>query len=127
MIVSFYAAILGFILVLLSLKVINVRTSEGIALGNSNSDDLLRASRAQANFIEYVPIALFMMFLLEYEGVSVFSLHFCGIVLIISRVLHALSVLYLEPKYDFVKIRVIAMILTFSVVIKASILLLMYS
>ena len=125
MVVYFYAAVLALIFVLLSLKVISVRRKKNIILGNMEDQDLLRANSAHSNFASYIPFALFLFLLLELKGAGPLFLHFIGITLVLSRILHPISLMYLEPKYNFLKVRVLSMALTFIVFIIAALLLML--
>ena len=45
--------------------------------------------RVQANFVENVPLALVLLYLLEVSGVGSIAVHVLGTALVICRVLHA--------------------------------------
>ena len=47
------------------------------------------AERVQANFVENVPLALVLLYLVELAGAAAAFVHGCGIALIVLRVLHA--------------------------------------
>ena len=47
------------------------------------------AQRAQANFIEYVPIALLLLAVAESQGLTGWLLHTSGVILVLARLLHA--------------------------------------
>src|SRR5690348_6930332 len=85
-----YAGILVLWFVVLSLRVANVRR-RGISFGDSGDPAVTRLVRAQANFAEYVPVALLMMGFLEADRYSIYWLHALGIVLVVARVLHGLA------------------------------------
>ena len=65
MIISTYAALLAFFYIYLSFNVIKVRRAEQISLGDNGNATLQRAVRAHANFMEYVPFALILLFVCE--------------------------------------------------------------
>ena len=52
--------------------------------------------RVQGNFVENVPLALILLALLEYGGLSGSALHLCGIALLVLRALHAWGLGYYE-------------------------------
>ena len=88
--VSFlYAGLLGLLLIALSARVSIVRRRLNVGLGTGTSDAMLRAVRAQANFAEYVPLALLLLVLAEITGLPSAAVHAAGILLLVSRVLHA--------------------------------------
>lgn len=120
MIVSTYAALLALYYIYLSINVIKIRKSAGISLGSGNNPILERAMRAHGNFIEYVPLALLLIYLLEYQGLASHYCHAFGIVLFISRALHGDAIIH-----EKFKMRVIGVILTFSIIILSALLLLL--
>ena len=83
-----YAGILVLWFVVLSLRVIGRRRSAKAGLGDGGDVTLQRAIRAQANFAEYVPLALILMLILEMSRFSIYLIHALGIVLVIGRLLH---------------------------------------
>jgi uncharacterized membrane protein YecN with MAPEG domain len=92
-ITSLYAAILAIILVVLSFHVIRNRQKNEVDLGDGGNDTMMRAIRAQGNFVEYIPIALFLMFLLEINKESTTIFHVMGITLVVGRLLHPFSII----------------------------------
>lgn len=85
-----YAGLLTLWFVLLSVRVVNLRR-RGILFGDDGSTDNTRIIRAQANFAEYVPLALLLMGFLEAGRFSIYILHAFGITLIIARLLHGFA------------------------------------
>ena len=82
-----YAGILVLWFVILSMRVVNVRR-RGVPFGDNGDVKITRVVRAQANFAEYVPLALILMGFLEASRYSIYLLHALGIVLVIARLLH---------------------------------------
>lgn len=87
-ITSLCAAILGALCVMLSLKVVAIRRKEKVSVGDGGSETLLRAIRAQANLLEYSPLALILMACAEINGVPRLLLGLVAIAFIAGRVLH---------------------------------------
>jgi uncharacterized membrane protein YecN with MAPEG domain len=83
-----YAGLLALWLLVLALRVINHRSSTHIYMGDGGNPGLLRAIRGQANFVEYVPLALILLAILELSRFSIYVLHALGITLVIARLLH---------------------------------------
>ena len=83
-----YAGLLVLWLLVLSARVIHVRGSSGISLGDGGNTTLSRAIRGHANFAEYVPLALLLMAILELSRFSIYALHALGIILLVARLLH---------------------------------------
>jgi uncharacterized membrane protein YecN with MAPEG domain len=82
-----YAGLLAFWFVVLSVRVVRIR-QRGIAFGDDGDINHARVIRAQANFAEYVPLALLMMGFLEVSRFSIYLLHAFGIALIVARLVH---------------------------------------
>ena len=89
---AFYAALLTPLFVLLSVRVIGARRAGKQALGDGGDAALLRRMRVQANFAEYVPLALILLSLAESMRAPVWLLHGLGITLLAGRVSHAWGV-----------------------------------
>ena len=86
---ALYAGILGLMLVVYSFQVTRERRRCAIGLGDGGDARLRQASRAQANFTEYVPLTLLLLALYEMNGGFVFYVHVMGAALVIARLLHA--------------------------------------
>ena len=88
---AFYGSILALILVGLSAWVIAGRGSTNTMLGDGGNQSMTRRIRAHANFIEYVPMALVIIALLEGSGASHGLVRILLIVLVIARILHPIG------------------------------------
>jgi len=93
LVTGLYAGIAALILIGLSVLVIRQRLRTNTPLLDGNHPALQQAIRAQANFVEYVPLALIMLAALEANGVGRLWLHLLGILLCVARVLHAYGLL----------------------------------
>src|SRR5437868_14477190 len=94
-----YAGILTLWFALLSVRVMNVRR-RGIAFGDSGDIGVTRIIRAQANFAEYVPLALLLMGFLEVTRYSIYLLHALGVILVVARLLHGLALSFgWQPRF----------------------------
>jgi uncharacterized membrane protein YecN with MAPEG domain len=85
-----YAGLLALFFVVLSARVVNLRR-RGIIFGDNGDVGVIRIVRAQANFAEYVPLALLMLGLLEMGRFSIYLLHALGIALLVARLFHGLA------------------------------------
>ena len=85
-----YAGLLALWFVLLSVRVVNLRR-RGSPFGDNGDIKIKRIVRAQANFAEYVPLALLLMGFLEVTRYSIYLLHALGLTLLIARILHGLA------------------------------------
>ena len=115
---ALYAALLALMFVVLSIKVIGKRRQFQIGIGTNGEALLERAVRVHANFAEYVPLALVLMFLAEYSGLAPLYLHILGLTLLLGRLSHAYGVQQLKEPLKF---RVFGMLLTFSVLLLSAI------
>ncbi|HYA19946.1 MAG TPA: MAPEG family protein [Burkholderiales bacterium] len=84
-----YASLLCLILIFLSYRVVRYRVKFKVGIGDGGHAELARAIRVQGNFVEYVPIALLMILLVELAGFSAWVIHPLGITLLGGRMWHA--------------------------------------
>jgi uncharacterized membrane protein YecN with MAPEG domain len=110
-IISLYASLLMFLYFVLSINTIRLRRKTKISIGHSENPEMLRAIRAHSNFAEYVPLNLFAIFLVEFQGATSVFVHFLGALTLIGRSLHAHGVLQNNENFKF---RVTGMALTFT-------------
>ncbi len=94
---ALYAGILALVLVGLSLYVVRGRWANKVSVGDGGNADMLKRMRAHANFIEYVPIALIGLYLLEVTRHSVYLLHVLGIALVVARLMHPFGMVRKSP------------------------------
>ncbi|MCW0234369.1 MAG: MAPEG family protein [Ferrovibrio sp.] len=107
-----YAALCGLLLLVLALAVVRLRQRHRVNTGDGGHADLARAMRVQANFVEYVPLTLLLLFMLEMSRQPVWALHLLGAGLFVGRVLHAWGYLG-SPGLSFG--RMVGIVLTLSV------------
>ncbi len=112
-IVPVYAALLAFVYIYLSTRVIALRRSRKIALGANGDPVMERAMRVHANFTEYTPFALLLLFMLETNGGNVVWLNVLCAALLAGRGLHAIGLA--KANEDF-RYRVAGMTMTLSVI-----------
>jgi len=117
-----YAALLALLFVFLSLRTIRLRRRHRVALGDGDNPELRRAMRAHANFAEYVPFALLLVYFVERDGAHLALVHALGLALLAGRLLHAWGVS--QPREDF-RFRVTGMVLSFGVLLTTALLLLL--
>lgn len=114
---AFYAALLAPLFVVLSVRVILFRRGSGSTLGDGGDPVLLRRIRVQANFAEYVPLALILMGLAEGMGTNRWLLHPLGLVLLAGRASHAFGVSRPDETFVF---RVAGMGMTLTMILAAA-------
>lgn len=89
MITGMYAALAALMIVALARNVIALRRQHKVALGDGGHQDLLAAIRAHANAVEYLPIGLLLLLLLELSQGPAWLIHLLGSLFIIGRLIHA--------------------------------------
>lgn len=90
-----YAAVLALWLLVLSLRVVQHRGRTHVSLGDGGDPALQRAIRGQANFVEYVPMALVLLLILELSRFSIYVVHVLGATLVLARLLHGVAFAYM--------------------------------
>lgn len=88
-IVTFYAGLNALIALVLAALVIRQRQKTRTIFGSGGHLPLEQAIRVHGNFVEYVPLILILLLLLELGGLGALWLHVMGIALTLGRVLHA--------------------------------------
>jgi uncharacterized membrane protein YecN with MAPEG domain len=117
-IIAIYTPVFALLFVVLSVNVIRTRRREKVGLGAGGNVAVERAMRVHANFSEYVPITLLLLLILEQSGGNILLLHALFVVLLAGRSIHAWGVSQQKENFTF---RVSGMILTFTVIMTASI------
>ena len=90
-ITAVYAAISALLVVALSFRVIRLRLSTRTGIGDGGHHDLARCIRAHANAVEYLPLALLLLLLVEWSQTLPVIVHGFGIALVFGRLLHAIG------------------------------------
>ena len=91
---SLLAGSFALLMVPLSLQVSMRRAKLGVSAGDANDDTLRRRIRAHGNFIEYAPIALIVVGLIELDGTAKPLVVGLAVAFFLSRALHAIGMLY---------------------------------
>jgi uncharacterized protein len=118
-----YAALLGLMFIVLSLRTIRLRRRYRVAIGDGRNPLLQRAMRVNANFAEYVPLALLLNFFVELHDGPRLHVHLLGIALVCGRLLHAWGVSQAKENFRY---RTTGIMLTFGVMLTACLLILLY-
>ena len=92
-ITAIYAGILTIFALVLSFRAGSFRGKTGISVlfGEPQNMELAERVRAHQNFLEYVPMVLILMGIIELNGGSGTFLHVVGALLIVSRIAHAVG------------------------------------
>jgi len=90
-ITALWTGLLGFLMLVLAMRVVRTRVTEKVIFGDGGSALMLQRIRVHANFTEYVPMGIALMLVLELNGASAITLHAFGASLFAARVLHAIG------------------------------------
>ena len=112
-VIPLYAGLLALWFLILSFRVIQLRRQTRILLGDGGDARLQRAIRGQANFVEYVPLALLLLAILESSRFSMYLLHALGATLLVGRLLHGWAFAFTSGSWG----RLAGAILTFVVLV----------
>ena len=113
-----YAAILAIFFFILSIRTIKIRRAARVAIGDGDNRQLAKAARAHANFAEYVPICLIMIYFLEVTSTQSLAVHAYGLLLITGRLIHAFGISDVDENLNF---RVTGMVCTFIVLVGSAV------
>jgi uncharacterized protein len=106
-----YAALLGIVFVLLSVRTLRLRRRLRVAVGDGGNALMLRGMRVHGNFAEYVPLGLLLIAGAEVLSAPAVLVHGLGIVLLVGRIVHAFGV---SQELEVFAYRVSGMALTFT-------------
>jgi len=118
---AIYASLASFLMIGLSINVIKKRRSNKVSMGHGGHKELKIAIAAQLNAVEYIPIALLLLFSLDFNKANILMLHILGLSLIIGRVIHAKGMLSSN-----LNMRVIGMHITIYTIISLAVINLAY-
>ena len=102
-------AILLFVFIALSINAAFTRRKSGLAVGEGDNETLLRAVRAHGNFVEYTPMFLISLFLIDHVSKNCEYILVIGSGFILGRISHATS-MFLKKGI----LRITGMFLTFT-------------
>jgi len=86
-----YAGLLGLMSLVISFKAGSLRGKLNVSIGDGGHQELLLAMRRHANFVEYVPLTLLVIALLEMNGGPLLATHILCAGLVVSRTAHAVG------------------------------------
>jgi uncharacterized membrane protein YecN with MAPEG domain len=96
-ITSAYLGILALLYLVLGLQVSRLRRGHRVLFGDGDNIKLRSAIRAHANFVEYVPLVVLMVAMLEMSGLPAVQVHLLMGALLVARLLHPLG-MYVGPR-----------------------------
>ncbi|MEE9389031.1 MAG: MAPEG family protein [Paracoccaceae bacterium] len=84
-----YGGLLALLTIYLSVRVSLARREHKISVGDGDNPALIKAIRTHANSIEYIPLGIILLILLELQNGEPWLVHLSGLALLFGRVLHA--------------------------------------
>ena len=90
-ITGLYAAIAALLVVVFGVRVTLRRRAIKVGIGNGGDAVLAQRIRVHANAVEYLPLALILLLILELNHTQPLVLHVFGIALILGRIAHAIG------------------------------------
>jgi uncharacterized membrane protein YecN with MAPEG domain len=112
-ITGLYAAIAALLVVIFAVRVTLRRRAIKVGIGNGGDSILAQRIRVHANAVEYLPMALLLLLILELNQTQPLLLHVFGCMLIAGRLLHAYG---LSSSPALTPGRAIGMVLTWAVI-----------
>ncbi len=88
-ITALWAGLLGILSLALAINVVRARSTERVIFGDGGVTIVQQRIRVHGNFVEYVPLALVLLLVLELNGTSALVLNVLGGGLFVGRLLHA--------------------------------------
>ena len=114
LITGLFAGLCALMLLYLSIRVIRVRIKDQVSVGAGGVPELERAMRVQANFVEYAPICLLMLGIVEMNGLVDWAVYALGGAFLLGRILHFIG---FSSETGPIKLRQIGMLITFAILL----------
>lgn len=112
MIAFFYASLLAIFFIFLAVNVIKGRRKNKVAMGDQGNEVMIRKIRAQANFAEYTPLFIILLYFAETAGLPAIFIHLLGVIYLFGRLIHSYGILCAEPNSNNFKFRIFGMVCT---------------
>jgi len=122
MITALYASILSLLMCKLAFTVIKARRKNKIKYADGDVEELKIARTAHSNAVDYIPITLILLFLVEFNGANIWLVHLAGISFVIGRAIHCKAILS-----ENLRGRVLGMKITFLTIFALAVLNLIYA
>jgi uncharacterized membrane protein YecN with MAPEG domain len=90
-ITALYALVLTLIGSYLAFRAGSMRGKTGISIWYGDNQQLALEMRRHGNFVEFVPLTLILMGIVELNGISPWVLHAAGSLTVVARILHPMG------------------------------------
>lgn len=91
MVSALYAVFGALFIIKFSLDVVRLRRQYRISVGDGGVSDLQLAIRVHGNAVEYIPLAVLLLIVMEMNGADIWMIHLAGLFFFFGRTLHALG------------------------------------
>jgi len=88
-----YVVLLALLMCWLALNVVKARRKNKIPYADGGVTELQIARSAHSNAAEYIPIAMLLLLILEYNGAPLWMVHIVGVTFVVGRLMHSHSIL----------------------------------
>jgi uncharacterized protein len=89
-ITGLYAGLTAILLIGIAYRVVQLRRRHDVGLGDGGVPELQQAIRAHGNLVEYAPLALLLLLVVELTAaLPAWALHVAGTAIVAGRALHA--------------------------------------
>ncbi|WP_147198445.1 MAPEG family protein [Pantoea sp. MBD-2R] len=89
MVSALYVVLGALVLIKFSFDVIRLRRQYRVAHGDGGFYELKVAIRIHGNAVEYIPIAVFLLVMMEMNGADIWMVHLVGLFFFLGRCLHS--------------------------------------
>lgn len=89
MVSALYVVFGALFIIKLALNVVHLRRQYRVSIGDGGVSDLQLAIRIHGNAMEYIPLALLLLVVMEMNGADIWIVHLLGLFFFFGRLLHA--------------------------------------
>jgi len=89
MVSALYVVFGALFIIKLALNVVHLRRQYRVSIGDGGVSDLQLAIRIHGNAVEYIPLALLLLVVMEMNGADIWIVHLLGLFFFFGRLLHA--------------------------------------
>lgn len=89
MVSALYVVLGALFIIKFSIDVIRLRRLYRVSYGDGGFYELQTAIRIHGNAVEYIPIAVLLLVMMEMNGADIWMLHLVGLLFFLGRLLHA--------------------------------------
>jgi uncharacterized membrane protein YecN with MAPEG domain len=93
------ASIMALLVLVLAARVVLGRFKHRVSMGDGGNPDMIALIRTHANFVEYVPLILILMGILEMSKVNRIILLIIAVLLVVFRIFHVIGMPRRAPNF----------------------------